>query len=50
MQKFLDVGCGKGFMLYDFKVNFPKLKLYGIDKYQNMPLKMVSKKVKKKVI
>ena len=29
--KILDVGCGKGFMLYDFKVNFPKLKLYGID-------------------
>tara|TARA_Y100001936_G_C15966227_1_gene608474 strand:- start:363 stop:1019 length:657 start_codon:yes stop_codon:yes gene_type:complete len=29
--KILDVGCGKGFMLYDFKVNYPKLNLKGID-------------------
>lgn len=29
--KILDVGCGKGFMLYDFKKNFPELKLHGID-------------------
>lgn len=27
----LDVGCAKGFMLYDFKKNYPKLKLAGVD-------------------
>ena len=30
-SKILDVGCGKGFMLYDFKKNYPKLNLKGID-------------------
>ncbi len=29
--KILDVGCGKGFMLYDFRRQFPKLELKGID-------------------
>jgi len=29
--KILDVGCGKGFMLYDFKLHYPKLNLKGID-------------------
>ena len=29
--KVLDVGCGKGFMLYDFKLNYPELNLKGID-------------------
>ena len=29
--KILDVGCGKGFMLYDFKKQIPKLNVYGID-------------------
>ncbi|RJR34098.1 MAG: class I SAM-dependent methyltransferase [Deltaproteobacteria bacterium] len=27
----LDVGCGKGFMLYDFKLLMPRLKVAGID-------------------
>ena len=27
----LDVGCGKGFMLYDFKELFPDLRIRGID-------------------
>ena len=30
-SKILDVGCGKGFMLYDFKKHIPKLNVYGID-------------------
>ncbi len=29
--KILDVGCGKGFMLYDFKKQFPNFMIYGID-------------------
>jgi SAM-dependent methyltransferase len=27
----LDIGCGKGFMLYDFKRLYPSLKLAGVD-------------------
>ena len=30
-DKILDVGCGKGFMLYDFKKQFPNISIYGID-------------------
>ena len=30
-DKILDVGCGKGFMLYDFKKQIPKLNIFGID-------------------
>jgi len=30
-DKILDVGCGKGFMLYDFKKANPKLQVEGID-------------------
>ncbi len=30
-SKILDVGCGKGFMLYDFKLKYPNLILKGID-------------------
>tara|TARA_Y100000591_G_scaffold329934_1_gene359607 strand:- start:1117 stop:1773 length:657 start_codon:yes stop_codon:yes gene_type:complete len=29
--KILDVGCGKGFMLFDFKLNYPNLIVKGID-------------------
>ncbi len=29
--KILDVGCGKGFLLYEFKRLLPKAKLYGFD-------------------
>ena len=29
--KILDIGCGKGFMLHDFKKQIKKLKIYGID-------------------
>lgn len=29
--RILDVGCGKGFMLYDFKKQFPNFMIYGID-------------------
>ena len=31
MGKVLDVGCAKGFMLYDFKWNRPDLDVFGID-------------------
>ena len=30
-SKILDVGCAKGFMLYDFKKNIPNSKIRGID-------------------
>lgn len=29
--KILDIGCAKGFMLYDFKRLYPKINIYGID-------------------
>ncbi len=29
--KILDVGCAKGYMVYDFKRQFPKLNIFGID-------------------
>ena len=29
--KILDVGCGKGFFLYDFKKILPKSEVYGLD-------------------
>ena len=30
-DKFLDVGCAKGFLLYDLKTLYPDLNVYGID-------------------
>ena len=29
--KILDVGCAKGYMLYDFKRQFPQMQMFGID-------------------
>lgn len=29
--RILDIGCAKGFMLFDFKRHFPKIDLWGID-------------------
>ena len=29
--RILDVGCAKGYMLYDFKRQYPKLEIFGID-------------------
>ena len=30
-SKILDVGCGKGFLLYEIKKLIPKIKIYGFD-------------------
>ena len=30
-DKVLDIGCGKGFLLYDLKKNMPDLNVYGLD-------------------
>jgi len=30
-DKLLDIGCAKGFMLYDFKLLMPKLNVFGVD-------------------
>ena len=35
-SKILDIGCGKGFMVYDLKKLLPKAEIRGIDIYQNM--------------
>ena len=29
--KILDIGCGKGYLLYDFKKIIPEAEIYGID-------------------
>ena len=34
-SKILDVGCGKGFMLHDFKKALPNVSLAGIDNTKN---------------
>ncbi len=30
-DKILDIGCGKGFLLYDLKKNLPELQIHGLD-------------------
>ena len=30
-DKILDIGCAKGFMMYEFKKLLPKSKIYGVD-------------------
>ena len=30
-SKFIDVGCAKGFLMYDLKTILPNIKIYGID-------------------
>ena len=30
-SKILDIGCGKGFLLYEFKLLFPEIEVYGLD-------------------
>ena len=30
-ESILDIGCAKGFMLYDFKLAMPEIKVYGVD-------------------
>tara|TARA_B100000424_G_C22930998_1_gene495287 strand:- start:1469 stop:2122 length:654 start_codon:yes stop_codon:yes gene_type:complete len=42
----LDVGCGKGFMLYDFKKNLKNLRVYGID-ISSYAIKNGKKEIKK---
>ena len=45
-DKILDIGCGKGFMLYDLKKEIPGIKLNGID-VSNYAIRNSKKEVKK---
>jgi len=47
--KILDVGCGKGFFLDDFKHLLPNAELYGID-ISSYAIKNSNKKIKKKLV
>lgn len=45
-SKVLDVGCAKGFLLYELKKNLPDLKIEGID-ISNYAIKNAKKEIKK---
>jgi SAM-dependent methyltransferase len=45
-SKILDIGCGKGFMLYDFRKKLPKAELRGID-ISSYAIKNSKKEIKK---
>ncbi len=47
-SKILDVGCGKGFMLYDFKKQYPDLEVKGID-ISNYAIENCMKEVKEEL-
>ena len=45
-SKILDVGCGKGFMIYDFKKKIPKAEIRGLD-ISRYAIKNSKKEIKK---
>ena len=47
--KILDVGCGKGFLLYEFSKLLPKSKIYGID-ISRYAIKNAKKEIKKNLL
>ena len=46
-SKILDVGCGKGFLLYEIKLLIPDIKIYGFD-ISRYALKKIHKGLEKK--
>lgn len=46
--RILDVGCGKGFLMYEFKKLLPKCQVYGQD-ISNYAIKNSKKEIKKKI-
>tara|TARA_B110001452_G_scaffold122498_1_gene101604 strand:- start:6343 stop:7008 length:666 start_codon:yes stop_codon:yes gene_type:complete len=48
-SKILDVGCAKGFMMYEFKRALPKSKVYGIDVSRYCKKNAVNKNIKKNI-
>lgn len=47
-SKVLQIGCDKGFLLYDLKKNYPKLSVYGIEN-SKYPITKAPKLIKKKI-
>jgi len=47
--KILDVGCGKGFLLYDFLKSFPNADLYGID-ISEYAIRNAQKEIKENIV
>ena len=48
-SKILDVGCGKGYLLYEIKKVLPKIRIYGLD-ISNHALKNSPEEIKKYLI
>jgi len=48
-SKILDVGCAKGFMMYEFKKILPKSKVYGIDISKYCKKNAVNSEIKKNI-
>ena len=48
-DKILDIGCGKGFLLYDFTKILPGIEIYGID-VSNYALENSKEEIKDKLI
>ena len=44
-QRFLDIGCGKGYLLFDFLKILPDAEIFGID-ISNMLLKIQKKRLR----
>ena len=45
----LDIGCGKGFLLYEILLILPKIKIYGFD-VSSYAIKNAKKELKKNLI